>query len=237
MSLGVFRRELKRRNVIRACVLYVVACWGVLQVSDIVGHSLGFDDAFVSRILLEASILGFPIAAIFSWFFEVSASGITRTPPFVERRFLGNITPLEERRREATGLRASGRPEQSYDWILEIESGPLSGQRYGLEGSIVVGRSTECDLTIPVPRISRQHARFTVSDGQLLLEDLNSANGTSVNGAKIRSTVNLDHRDKVEILEVMIRVKENLAHFQALDSTLLHDSTLHKQEKTRENPI
>lgn len=229
MSLREFRRELKRRNVIRACVVYLVACFSVLQVSDIVCNSLGFDEALVSRILLEVAVVGFPLMAVFSWFFEVSSAGITRTSPFVERRFLGNIAPLEERRNEATPHRAASRLEQTYGWILEIESGPLSGQRYGLEGSIVVGRSTECDLTIPVPRISRQHARFTVCDDQLLLEDLNSSNGTAVNGTKIASTVSLNHQDKVEILDVVIRISENLAHFHTQDSTLLHDATLQKQ--------
>jgi hypothetical protein len=234
MSLGVFRRELKRRNVVRACVVYVVACWGLLQVSDIICQSLGFDEAFVSRILLEAAILGFPVAAVFAWFFEVSSAGITRTLPFMERRFLGNIAPLEERRNQAAAQR---RPEQTYDWILEIESGPLAGQRYGLEGSIVVGRSTECDLTIPVPRISRQHARFTVSGDKLLVEDLKSANGTAVNGTRINSAFSLSHQDKVEILDVIIRIKENLAHFHALDSTLLHDTTLQKQDRSPGNLI
>jgi hypothetical protein len=234
LSLGEFRRELKRRNVVRACVVYVVACWGLLQVSDIIFHSLGFDEALVSRILLEAAILGFPLVAVFSWFFEVSSAGIKRTAPFVERRFLGNIAPLNERRNDAAAHR---RPEQAYDWILEIESGPLAGQRYGLDGSIVVGRSTECDLTIPVPRISRQHARFTVSGDRLLLEDLNSANGTAVNGARIQSPVSLNHQDKVEILEVVIRIRENLAHFHAQESTLLHDTTLQKQDRSPGNLI
>ena len=70
-------------------------------------------------------------------------SGITRRAPFVERRVLDNIAPLDDRRKEGPSRGRRSRPESAYDWILEVESGPLAGQRYGLEGSVVIGRSAE----------------------------------------------------------------------------------------------
>ena len=117
-----------------------------------------------------------PVAVILSWFYQVSASGISRTPPFIERRTLNNIAPLDDRRREAPLRGDPARDEAAYDWVLEIESGPLSGQRYGIESTVVVGRSRECDLTVPAARISRQHVRFIVEGKQLLIEDLGSSN-------------------------------------------------------------
>lgn len=125
----------------------------------------------------------------------------------------------------------------AYDGILEVETGPLAGQRYGLENSVVIGRCADCDLTIPIPRISRQHARFVVEGNKLLLEDLNCSNGTAVNGTRIKSIVSLHHQDKVELLEVTFKIKENMAHFHARDSTLLHDSTLQAKMNREEIPL
>jgi len=237
ISFGVARRELKRRKVVRACVFYLLACWGGLKSADVILSFLEFDPDLASQALLAAAIVGLPITAVFSWFYEISVSGITRRPPFVERRFLDNIAPLDDRRKEAPLRGRKSRAESAYDWILEVESGPLAGQRYGLEGSVVLGRSTECDLTIPVPRISRQHARFTVDGNKLLIEDLNSSNGTTVNGTKIDTVVSLNHQDKVGLLEVTFKIKENQAHFHAQDSTLLHDATPQAKIEPRRNTI
>jgi len=228
-SFQILRREIKRRKIIRACILYVVVCWTVLQVTDITGNFLGFDKVVVSRILISIAVAGFPFVAVFSWFYSVSTSGITRTAPFVERRILNNIVPLNDRRKEAPPRGKPARPEDEYDWVLEFESGPLTGLRYGLDDVIVLGRSTDCDLTIPVPQISRQHARFTVEGDHLLLEDLGSANGTAVNGSRISSVVKLHHQDKVEILDVVMKIKERLARPRALDSTVWRDATIHRQ--------
>jgi hypothetical protein len=228
-SFNVLRREIQRRRVIRACIVYLVVCWTVLQVTDITGNSLGFDKVLVSRILIAIGVAGFPFFAVFSWFYSVSTSGITRIPPFVERRILRNIAPLDDRRKEAPPRGNPARPEATYSWVLEIESGPLAGQRYGVDADIVIGRSTDCDLTFPVTQISRQHARFIVDGDYLLIEDLGSSNGTKVNGNRISAPVKLNHQDKVEILDVIIRVKEGLARPRALDSTVWRDATVLKQ--------
>lgn len=227
-SFKTLRREIQRRKLVRACVVYLVVCWTILQITDITGNSLGFDKVQVSRILIAIGVAGLPLVALFFWFYTVSTSGITRTQSFVERRILGNIVPLNDRRKEVSARGKRVHNEEDYDWVLEIESGPLSGLRYGLEGEVVVGRSTDCDLTIPVTQISRQHARFTVEDNHLHLEDMGSANGTIVNGARINSRVRLNHQDKVEILDVVFRIRERLARPRALDSTVWRDETTHR---------
>jgi hypothetical protein len=232
ISFAVFRRELKRRKVLRACIVYLLACWGGLKSADVILTFLKFDPDLASHTVVMAAIIGLPITAVFSWFYEVSLAGITRRPGFVERRVLDNIAPLDDRRKEGPTRGRRSRPESAYDWILEVETGPLAGQRYGLEGSVVIGRSADCDLTIPVPRISRQHARFVVEGNKLLLEDLNSSNGTSVNGIRITSVVSLNHQDKVELLDVTFKIKENLAHFHAQDATVLHDVTQQRSHET-----
>jgi hypothetical protein len=50
-----------------------------------------------------------------------------------------------------------------------------------------VGRHPECDIVVPTPGTSRQHAEFEFRDGLWFVTDLNSGNGTWVNNAKVRS--------------------------------------------------
>lgn len=50
----------------------------------------------------------------------------------------------------------------------------------------ILGRRHDCDLRIPLPEISRRHARLIKQSGELLAEDLGSANGTTVNGQRIQ---------------------------------------------------
>ena len=54
-------RELKRRKVTRTCIIYVLVCWGVLQVGDIVFPALGLDADVASRYCLYMAIAGFPL--------------------------------------------------------------------------------------------------------------------------------------------------------------------------------
>ncbi|MEJ2521758.1 MAG: hypothetical protein P8080_02575, partial [Gammaproteobacteria bacterium] len=72
-----FFAELKRRNVIRVAVLYVVAAWLLLQVAD-VGMSVLDLPTWTGKLVFLLLALGFPIALIFSWIYELTPEGIKR---------------------------------------------------------------------------------------------------------------------------------------------------------------
>ncbi len=85
---------------------------------------------------------------------------------------------------------------------LVYQSGPRHGQEQLLEPgqSLILGRDEECDLVIDDERASRRHARIRVADdGSVSVEDLNSTNGTLVNGARISGSVNLGEGDSISI--------------------------------------
>lgn len=67
------------------------------------------------------------------------------------------------------------------------------------EGTLDVGRMADCWLTLDDDLISRYHARFHVSPDRVEVEDLDSRNGTYVNGERIDGKVRLHHVDKVRI--------------------------------------
>jgi len=73
-----FFAELKRRNVVRMAVLYAVAAWVLLQIADVLFDQLGVPP-WAFRLVLGLLILGFPLALIFSWVFELTSDGVKRT--------------------------------------------------------------------------------------------------------------------------------------------------------------
>lgn len=52
--------------------------------------------------------------------------------------------------------------------------------------SVIVGRDEAARLRIPLPSVSRKHCELTIDDEELVVKDLGSANGTYVNGAKVK---------------------------------------------------
>jgi pSer/pThr/pTyr-binding forkhead associated (FHA) protein len=83
--------------------------------------------------------------------------------------------------------------------ILVGQAGPLSGQRWMMRGEIVIGRDEDCEIMIPSRQVSRHHALFKASKSGVILEDLNSKNGTHLNGAPITEPVQLNDGDLVQI--------------------------------------
>jgi Protein of unknown function (DUF3662)/FHA domain len=74
-----------------------------------------------------------------------------------------------------------------------LVSGPEPGQSgnrqrtYELNAPLtILGRGTDCDLRLVDPGVSRHHAELRVEDGEVVLVDLGSTNGTFVNGQPVR---------------------------------------------------
>ena len=69
--------ELKRRNVIRVALVYIVAAWLLLQVADVVLNNIEAPNWVFQTILLLV-VLGFPFAVIFAWAFELTPEGLKK---------------------------------------------------------------------------------------------------------------------------------------------------------------
>ena len=69
--------ELKRRNVIRVGLAYVVAGWLLLQIADVVLNNIEAPDWVFQAILLVVA-LGFPFAVIFAWAYELTPEGLKK---------------------------------------------------------------------------------------------------------------------------------------------------------------
>jgi adenylate cyclase len=87
------------------------------------------------------------------------------------------------------------RANQMFNLIYSVGGEP---QRYTLEpGETVVGRLPVCDLVIDDPSVSRRHARLSVFAGRCKVQDLESRNGTFVNGEPVTETELADGNELV----------------------------------------
>lgn len=83
--------------------------------------------------------------------------------------------------------------------VLVGQSGPLSGQRWMVRDSLVLGRDAECDIMIPSRQVSRRHARLVVTGEGTSIEDLGSKNGTHLNGEIVGEIEILNDGDMIQI--------------------------------------
>ena len=70
-----FFDELRRRNVFKVAVAYAVATWLLLQIVDLVLENINAPD-WVMQVFMLAMAVGFPIAVIIAWAFEVTPDGV-----------------------------------------------------------------------------------------------------------------------------------------------------------------
>jgi hypothetical protein len=69
--------ELKRRNVFRVCIAYVIGAWVIAQVADLVLDNIEAPDWVMQAIMLVLAI-GLPLALILAWAFELTPDGVKR---------------------------------------------------------------------------------------------------------------------------------------------------------------
>ncbi len=67
--------ELKRRNVFRVALLYIVASWLILQVAEVLASLLPVPD-WAGTFVLFLLLIAFPLVLIFSWVYEITPEGI-----------------------------------------------------------------------------------------------------------------------------------------------------------------
>jgi len=104
---------------------------------------------------------------------------------------------------------------------LRFEGSDSTKQRHSFEftldklmsrsGGMVIGRaSDQCDLVVAHPTVSRRHARLSLTGDALMLEDLGSTNGTSIDGKALKQTepVTLRAGTKVRLGDVDMLVRQ-----------------------------
>jgi len=157
--------ELKRRKVFRVGSLYLVTVWGLsLGAADLL-PAFGVPDWGV-RFLVITLFLGFPVAIVLAWAFEVRPEGVVIDPG-----------PSPD---APTTLIKRGRPHLSISWT---EGGNTITRSFN--NNLTIGRNPASDICIADGSVSREHAQISYVNNAWTIEDLGSRNGTLLDGILI----------------------------------------------------
>jgi pSer/pThr/pTyr-binding forkhead associated (FHA) protein len=102
------------------------------------------------------------------------------------------------------------------DVKLVVEKGPARTKTVQLHREeTLVGRRRDCDLCIPSSEVSRRHCILRFANGELSVEDLDSANGTYINDRRLTEKETVRPGDRLQIGPLTFRVRYQSAAFPA----------------------
>ena len=93
--------------------------------------------------------------------------------------------------------------------VLRLHVVPAQGDSFDQtleEEEVVIGRSSQCQVTIADRFLSRRHARLFRRESRWWIEDLGSRNGTLVNGRVIEGSEPVDEGDEIQISGSLLQV-------------------------------
>jgi hypothetical protein len=92
--------------------------------------------------------------------------------------------------------------------IVEGGGGLAGGAEYGVGPGLVIGRADNSEIKIEDSFASGRHARLYDREGVVYIEDLNSTNGTYVNGRRLGAQQVLRPRDRIRIGDTEFRFEQ-----------------------------
>jgi pSer/pThr/pTyr-binding forkhead associated (FHA) protein len=118
------------------------------------------------------------------WLFVIAAVGVVRTDMF------GQALSSRQQRRQQKAQRArpprAGRAARGAPQRLLVTGGSLAGTSIGLtDQQITIGRANDATLVLSDDYASSRHARLFPQNGQWVVEDLGSTNGTYLDRQKV----------------------------------------------------
>jgi TolB-like protein/Tfp pilus assembly protein PilF len=166
---GSIFAELKRRNVYRVGIAYVVASWLLLQVIDVVEPIIGMP-AWVAKFALVLLAVGLPLVLVFSWAYEMTPEGLKREKDVDRSR---SITGETGRRLDrlivgilvaAVGLMAIDQYVlRDHEDLAPAE--PLAGDPPVSEATEVVATEAPSIAVLPFANMSADESSAYFSDG------------------------------------------------------------------------
>jgi hypothetical protein len=100
-----------------------------------------------------------------------------------------------------------------------VKTGPEAGRRVELGVEVVIGRQ-DADLVLKDPEVSRRHAVLRRSGESVVIEDLDSTNGTFVKGERIRTAITVGPGDQVRVGRTTLEIEPD---WQAAETVVLPD--------------
>ncbi|MGI8493627.1 MAG: FHA domain-containing protein [Acidimicrobiales bacterium] len=143
------------------------------------------------------------LALLYLFFLRVLRAVWTelREPKAVAAVAVQAAAPLSEAPR-----RGRGRPNKPLRLVVR-EPKEGSGQAFELGEELTIGRAPGCGISLPDDTfVSQLHTRVFRREGDLLVEDLGSTNGTYLNGKRVSAPVRLRRGDKLQVGKTVLEL-------------------------------
>lgn len=130
---------------------------------------------------------------------KINGTEITQASPIKENDTI-TLGKVELELIDSKSLIASNtnKTKTSHIWSLHSNASWLEKNDFIITKKTIIGRDPQCDICLTLDYLSRQHVSLEPFNGKLIIEDLNSSNGTYVNGSRINKT-ELKPGDKIKL--------------------------------------
>lgn len=109
------------------------------------------------------------------------------------------LSPRRAAREARPRGRGRRRREPAVPHLTVVEPAEQRGRTFPLTEEVTVGRAAGCQVTLDDTYASQLHARLFFRDGQLLVEDLGSTNGTWLNRQKVTGPLVMQTGDQLQV--------------------------------------
>jgi hypothetical protein len=109
------------------------------------------------------------------------------------------VPAAERRRRRPARVRTSAPLRQGEPQLVVVEPPEQRGRSYVVVDELTVGRAASCRILVEDSFVSQLHARVYTKDGQLLVEDLGSTNGTYLNRQRVQGPMVMQRGDRLQV--------------------------------------
>jgi hypothetical protein len=134
---------------------------------------------------LELTLIRIGFLAVL-WLFVIAAVGVVRTDLFGPTSKRRRRVPAAPARPTREPRPAKPKPSRAAPQMLLVTAGALAGTSIGLaDQQITIGRADDATLVLADDYASTRHARLFPQDGQWIVEDLGSTNGTYLDRQKV----------------------------------------------------
>lgn len=186
--------------MVRTLLAWGVVSVGVLQIYEPVMHGLHFPEWSLTLVVVGV-IVGFPVAAVLSWVFDIGPGGVERTPPSPHRGgVVGGPTMFPAGRPTLDRYPAPDRAPRRPRVLCRRVRGDVQPAHAEFRSTFVAGRSPDCEVRAAEDFVSRQHLKVAFDGRRWLLKDLGSGSGTFVDGMRI-DELPLERRTEVALGE------------------------------------
>ena len=117
------------------------------------------------------------------------------------------VRPTRVREREPRTARGRRRQQRILTQLVTLEPAAQAGWSHPVGDEITLGRAAGCAIVVDDTYVSQLHARVFRRDGQLLVEDLGSTNGTYLNRQRVTAPAVLRRGDRLQVGATIFEVR------------------------------